>query len=87
MAPNDQAPKQPWQLEPDQLKAIAAEFAKEFSGSPHWRVARRLRSAGFTENHIHRFRQSAFGYLIFEDQYLGVLNAMSNLEKGLNEPK
>ena len=77
--PGDDAP-----LEPDQIKRIAALFDEEFAEDPRYRVARKLRVAGFTADHVRRFCRTAVGRTVPSDETTGVENAMSNLEKGLS---
>lgn len=72
--------------EPDQTARIAFEFHEEFAEQAHYRVARKLRTAGFTEDHLARFRNTVAGSQIPADEFVGVYNAMSNLERGLNPP-
>ena len=72
--------------EPDQTARIAFEFAEEFTEDARYRVARKLRAAGFTEDHLVRFRNTGVGSTIPEDEYTGVRNALNNLERGLNPP-
>ena len=71
-------------LEPDQVRRIAFELDEEFAEDPHYRVARKLRAAGFTESHVRRFRKTTNGQTIPEDETTGVENALNNLEKGLS---
>lgn len=72
--------------EPDQTARIAREFHEEFAEQAHYRVARKLRAAGFTEDHLSRFRNTDAGSQIPGNEFVKVYNAMRNLERGLNPP-
>ena len=71
-------------LEPDQVRRIADLFNEEFAEDPHYRVARKLRVAGFTADHVRRFCRTSVGRTAPDNETIGVENAMRNLEKGLS---